>query len=389
MNVIVQAEDGQDADDEDFVPIILLDMGGHSDELAAYTGTDTNGITGGHFGAMGGYSHTVSLCPLQATNPQDHDECSSFAYVSAHTVSGLIWKQSIEMDDADDFEEVEDPDFVEGITVGLSPVEDKNLAGEEESATTMEEDDDDTEDLDETHQFEFADIASGAYKLNVPDGWRARTPQGDEVTKGATGMVGDALNPLGGDVSLDITPATATVYGFIVDEDGFAMDSATVTANNGEALTDEHGRFIIDGIKSETRTVSKKKVTGIFVEASVEGVGKASVTLDFAANTVTPVKKDGADLQLTAAAETASISGTVTASGSGDGIPGAKVEVSYDGGTEFRGPGEREREGAAHGFEEQRLRDGCRRQLLGDGQGPGPRRGRPDQGHEGRHVLRA
>ena len=343
MNVIVQAEDGQDADDEDFVPIILLDMDGHSDELAAYTGTDTNGITGGHFGAMGGYSHTVSLCPLQATNPQDHDECSSFAYVSAHTVSGLIWKWSVEMDDADDFEVGEDPTFVEGLTVGLMPVEDKNIAGEEQSATTMEEDDDDTEDLDETHQFEFADIAAGAYMLDPPDGWRARVPAddddlGDASPMGATGMVGDAFNPLGGDVSLDITPATATVYGFIVDEDGFAMDSATVTANNGEALTDEHGRFIIDGIKSETRTVSKKKVTGIFVEASVEGVGKASVTLDFAANTVTPVKKDGNDLQLTAAAETASVSGTVTASGSGDGIAGAKVEVSYDDGATFEAP---------------------------------------------------
>ena len=228
----------------------------------------------------------------------------------------------------------------------MTPVEDKNLAGEEQSATTMEDDDDDTEDLDETHQFEFADIAAGAYTLDPPDGWRARTfrpmtttlgmpapwvPPAWSVTRSTRSAV---------DVSLDITPATATVYGFIVDEDGFAMDSATVTANNAEsALTDEHGRFIIDGIKSETRTVSKKKVTGIFVEASVEGVGKASVTLDFAANSVTPVEdEDGNDLQLTAAAETASISGTVTASGSGDGIPGVKVEVSYDAGTTFVAP---------------------------------------------------
>ena len=64
--------------------IMVLDDGAHSDELAAYRDTDANGITGGHFGDMGGYSHTVELCPLQATSPQDHGECSSFAYVSAH-----------------------------------------------------------------------------------------------------------------------------------------------------------------------------------------------------------------------------------------------------------------------------------------------------------------
>ncbi len=332
-NVIVKAEDGQDEDDDEYQAIMVLDDGAHSDELAAYRDSDANGITGGHFGAMGGYSHTVSLCPLQASNPQDHDECSSFAYVSAHTVSGLIWKRSVEMDDADDFEEVEDPAFVEGITVSLTPVDGKNLAGEEQSATTTEEDDEDTEDIAEDHQFAFSDIAAGAYKLGVPDGWRAKMGP-----KNATADVGNALNPLGGDVELDITPATATVYGFVVDEDGFAVDSATVTANAGSALTDEHGRFIIDGIKSETRTISKKKVTGVFVEASIAGIGKASVTLDFAANTVTEVQKDGADLTLSAAAETASISGTVTASGGGAAIAGAKVEVSYDGGTTFVAP---------------------------------------------------
>ena len=327
MNVVVEAEDGQDEDDDDYQAIMVLDDGAHSDELAAYRDTDANGITGGHFGDMGGYSHTVELCPLQATSPQDHGECSSFAYVSAHSVSGLIWKKSVEMDDADDFETVEDPAFVEGITVSLTPVEGKNLAGEEQSATTEEEDDDDTEDLDETHQFEFADIAAGAYKLGLPDGWRAKMG-----AKGAIADVDDALNPLGGDVELDITPATATVYGFVVDEDGFAVDSATVTANAESTLTDEHGRFLMEGIKSETRTISRAKVTGIFVEASIAGIGKASVTLAFAANSVMQVTKDGNDLALSAAAQTASISGSVSASGSAAPIAGAKVEVSYDGG---------------------------------------------------------
>ncbi len=342
-NVIVQAEDGQDEDDDDYMAIIVLDDGAHSDELAAFGDAEANGITGGHFGDMGGYSHTVSLCPLQASNPQDYGECSSFAYVSAHTVSGLIWKQSIEMDDGDDFEVLVDPDFVAGITVSLTPVDGKNLAGEDQSATTAEEDDDDTEDLDETHQFAFADIASGAYMLGIPDGWRAKMGGKD-----ATADVGNALNPLGADgndVSLDITPATATVYGFIVDEDGFAMNGATVTANGGSAMTDGHGRFIIESIVPETRKVgSTTHKNSIFVEASVEGVGKATqvinpdsaMTLE---NTVTQVvDADGNDLSLSAAAETASISGTVSASGSAAPVAGAMVEVSYDDGATFVAP---------------------------------------------------
>ncbi len=342
--VIVKAEDGQDDDDEGYQAIIVLDDGEHSDELAAYRDTYANGITGGHFGAMGGYSHTVELCPLQKTNPQDHDECSSFAYVSAHTVSGLIWKRSVEMDDADDFEAVEDPDFEPGLTFGLTPDEDKNLAGEEQTVTTAEEDDDDTEDLDETHMFEFADIAAGAYELDLPVGWRARIPAtdddlGDVSPKGATGMVGNALNPLGGPVSLDITPSTATVYGFVVDEDGFAMDDATVTANAESTTTDEHGRFIIEGILGETHEVDgEDEPNKVLVEAKVEGIGAASVILDFVANSVTEVKKDGDDLTLSAAAETASITGKVSASGSAAPIAGATVEVSYDGGDTFEAP---------------------------------------------------
>ena len=93
-NVIVQASVSDTLDVE------LLDP----DELAAYTGTEANGINGGHFGSHGGYSHSVSLCPLQDTNPQDHGECSSFAYVSTYTVSGLVWKRGVVSKGGDDFE---------------------------------------------------------------------------------------------------------------------------------------------------------------------------------------------------------------------------------------------------------------------------------------------
>ena len=181
MSVIAQASK---ADNTDY-SIMLLDEGGHADELAAFTGTDANGITGGHFGAQGGYSHTVSLCPLQDTNPQDHGDCSSFAYVSTHSVSGLIWKNVVARstetanddrfsfgkdEDGDDVYEPVDapPTFLPGISVSLSPVEGKNLAGDEESHTTTEkavrgpgETSAGNEILDETHQFAFNNIACG------------------------------------------------------------------------------------------------------------------------------------------------------------------------------------------------------------------------------------
>ena len=137
-NVIAQADADEDEDG-----IMLLDP----DEVAAFRNMEDNGVTGGAFGDMGGFSHTVELCPLQATSPQDHDECSSFSFVSTHVVSGLVWKQGVTIDpESDGFltgpeEDDGAPTFVPGITVTLSPVEGKNLAGDEESYTTAEKED--------------------------------------------------------------------------------------------------------------------------------------------------------------------------------------------------------------------------------------------------------
>ena len=335
MDVVVQASkaDGDDAS------IMLLNEGGHSDELAAYTGTDTNGITGGHFGAQGGYSHTVELCPLQASNPQDHDECSSFAYVSTHSVTGLIWKnQVLRGDDGpndDSFKMGPDddnpggPTFVPGLTVSLSPVEGKNLAGDEESATTTEkavrgpgETSKGTEVLDETHQFAFNNIASGVYKLSVPDGWRARMGP-----KGADAMVGNALSPLDDDVELDVTPATTTVYGYVRDSENFPVDSVVVTVNGVEAMTDVHGRYIAEYVPDvKSRKIGTVTHTNkIFVETAHEGSSETrSDPIDFAANS-----RIQQDVELGGVGSTASVSGTVTASGTG--APIAGVEIMVDG----------------------------------------------------------
>ncbi len=315
-NVIVQASVS------DTLDVMLLDP----DELAAYTATEANGIMGGHFGAHGGYSHTVSLCPLMDANPQNFDECSSFAYVSTYSVSGLVWKNQVLLGDEsandDSFmmgpKDDGGPTFVPGISVGLTPVEGKNLAGEDQSYTTAAADNKRTTALDETHQFAFNDIAAGVYKVTVQDGWRARLgPKNTEV------MVGDALNPLGSDVSLDVTPATTTVYGYVRDEDGFPVEDVTVTANGVEAMTDVHGRYIAEYVPSASNPRGRVPHRNtIAVGTAHEGSEKTDSIFPFAAN-----GRHQVDVEISGVGKTASISGTVTASGSGDAIAGVRIMV--------------------------------------------------------------
>ena len=325
--VIVQAKVKPDADAKLVSP----------DELAAYTDPEGNGIMGGAFGDNGGFHHTVELCPLEATDPtgQDHGECASFAFVSTYSVSGLVWKRAVEKD-GDDFE-VKDPVFVSEINVSLDPVEGKNLGGEKESATTTEkpvrqpgETSKGTEILDETHEFDFGNIAAGVYGLSVSPGWRYRIPaDGDELgeksPKGATGSLGNALNPLAGDLAIDVTPATATVYGRVDGTDGFPLDSVKVTINGQEVETDEYGRYIVDGIRPTSRRVRGTWYSSrIFVDAVRPGFDDAStMVLGFASNSVTRN-----DFDIKGTAEFATVTGTVTVFGSDTEVEGVEIRVN-------------------------------------------------------------
>ena len=280
------------------------------DELAAYTDMEANGITGGAFGAMGGFNHTVHLCPLQDTNPQDHGECASFAYVNTYNVSGTVTKQTVAKDGGDAFKAVVAEDTEAGVTVSLSPVDGKNLAGEEESFTTTEKDTrkDKTKGDNPMSAFTFADVAAGAYTLSVPDGWEANGGDAD-----------DMFDPLEGTVTLTVTPTTATVYGRVVGgsgaDEGFPLEGVTVTVGDRSAMTDAAGRYIVDGI-----TAGKKFV----IAASKDASSSKTDSLTFEANTVTPQK----DIDLSAASQTASISGTVRASGTNAPVAGAEVTVT-------------------------------------------------------------
>ena len=72
---------------------MLLDL----DRLDTYRNMAENGVMGGAFGAMGGWGHTVTLCPLTEVEPtgQDFGDCGSFAVVSTHDVSAKVSKNSV------------------------------------------------------------------------------------------------------------------------------------------------------------------------------------------------------------------------------------------------------------------------------------------------------
>ncbi len=299
-NVVVQA-------DEAVARIILLDP----DELAAYTAMEENGVTGGAFGARGGFSHTVELCPLKAVNPtgQDHGECGSFAFVETHRVTGLVWKRDV-VRTGDTFR-VRDPVIVAGVGVALDPVPGKNLAGEQHLQFTAAKNDENTA-RDDRYQLDMGYIAAGVYGLRVSRGWRIRLG-----LRGTEERIGDAFSPLDDNVTIDVTPAGGTLYGYVIGSDGFSIDSATVNVNGVSVVTDAVGRYIATGYSP---------VRGkVFVSASKEGLSAAeldSTSVTFAANR--PINHD---FTLSGVAKTASISGTVRLSGTNAPVAGASITV--------------------------------------------------------------
>ncbi len=290
--------------------IVLLDP----DELEAYRDAEANGLMGGAFGSEGGFGHTVSLCPLQETLPQDHDECASFAYVTTHSVKGEVWRKSVTAASSGDGFSTDTMNRKNpGVTVDLTPVEGKNLAGEAKTFAALAKDVATTKTVDETYQFDFGKLAAGAYEAKASAGWRVRKKGGMEL--------GNALSPLGGAVELEVTPSTGTVYGRVKGSDGFPIDSATVTANGKTAMTDLYGRYVIAGVSSASRSAMTNK---FFVKATKGATTTKDSVRAFVANGLEMV-----DIAFGGTASKATVSGKVTASGSGAAVAGAEIQVRY------------------------------------------------------------
>ncbi len=290
----------------------LLDLHG----LDAYRNMDENGVMGGAFGAMGGWGHTVTLCPLTETEPtgQDFGKCGSFAVVSLYDVSANVSKVRVRKSGAGFHSSDPSTTHQSGVEVSLTPVEGKNLGGVGRSFTTASSNDPTTA-HDERRYHDFGTMASGAYKLGIPDGWRAMV--------GDAGAAG-ALSPLAGDAHIEVTPSTATLYGFVRNMDRAGLANVTVTVNGQTATTDDLGRYIVSGIS---------KVRGqLFVNTERAGYPATKPDSTNNAKTAVPMFEANTakrfDFQLSGANNTVAITGTVTESGTGAGIKGVRIKVN-------------------------------------------------------------
>ncbi len=314
-DVIVQARLNSGASN-----VRLLEHNGHSDELAAYTDADANGIMGGAFGANGGFHHTVELCPLMRTDPtgQRFGECGSFAFVSTHLVYGQVWKHDFVPSSSNDGWVERNLQHVAGTTVTLAPKDGENLAGDGESFRAASSNR--PGGLDERKQFNWGRKAAGVYTVTVPAGWVAKVGAPGEAV-----ALGSSLNPLAGDLQIDVTPTTGFVYGRVTDSNGFPVDSVSVSVNGETATTDEFGRYTAAGFGAQTRRISGVwQRNKIFVETNHGGHNNTMEILDFAANSPMEV-----DVNIAGSTKTATIGGRVTASGTGDPVAGARIWVDY------------------------------------------------------------
>ena len=304
---------------------MLLDLHG----LDTYRNMAENGIMGGAFGDMGGWGHTVTLCPLTEVEPtgQDFGKCGSFAVVSTYTVSANVSKNGVRKSGVG-FSTTDSRDKRKsGITVSLDPIEGKNLAGVGRSFTTASSNDP-TTDIDERTDHDFGTMAAGAYELGLPDGWM--------------GMVGDAraggvLSPLARDLQvcpdeaaeddpcgeLKITPSTATLYGFVRNTDLAPLANVTVTVNGQSATTDDLGRYIVSGISRVRGQLFVNTERAGYPETKPDSTDNPDTEVhEFAANMV-----ERWDFSLSGANNTIAITGTVTESGTGAGIKGVRIKV--------------------------------------------------------------
>ncbi len=137
------------------------------------------------------------------------------------------------------------------------------------------------------------------------------------------------------DLQIDVTPATGVLHGVITDSDGFAVDSATVTANNVSTTTDSRGRYILEGIEP-VRGIDGRPTNPdyrneriIAVAVSMDKFDTKADTLMFAATVNQGTADNRRDLRIEGSANTIFITGQVTNILTGDGI--GRVEVMVDG----------------------------------------------------------
>ncbi len=226
-----------------------------------------------------------------------------------------MWKNGVERDDDDGFDlhlfADEDPVAVEDIAVNMVAVEGKNLAGEDQSHNSTDEDG------EATIPFDFKDIADGVYALGVSEGWMATAGMGGDALPEEF-LLEHAVND-DGHLNIDVTPATGVLYGRITDDaTDQPAEGVTVDVNGESDVTDEFGRYIVEGFDKV-----KPPKDPIIVTLSGAGFVENKDTIDtFTANE--PVEHN---LSITSLGEVAMVSGAVSKS-NGDPVAGVTIKVN-------------------------------------------------------------
>ncbi len=194
----------------------------------------------------------------------------------------------------------------------------KNLAGDPESFTAAATDSRLTA-HDDSKQFVWGQMAAGVYTVAVTPGWVAQ-----RGTHAATNDLAGHINPLAGDLQIDVTPTTGFVYGRVTDGDGFAVADVTVHVNGKTATSDAYGRYVVEGFPAQTRTINRVRHADMtFVQTGTAGHNQTYDVVDFAANT--PMEHN---VSLVGETRTASVSGTVRSSGTGLPLEGVTIKVN-------------------------------------------------------------
>ena len=313
--VIVTADEyptlGNDADGDPIANTAhLLDKNGHSDEIAAYTGIDANGIMGGAFGPQGGFHHTVYLCPLMSDEgDQRHGECGTFAFVETFAVNGQAWKW-VRNKSSDDFVSSNSRKGQAGLTVSMDPVTGENLAGESDSF----------EEKGNTKGFDFGRMPAGVYTVTVSDdGWMAQRGPLDE----GKDDLDDYLSPLDTALNIEVTPKTGYAYGAVTDKENRRLAGVTVNVNGVSVETDSNGRYVAEGFGKKSCSGSGRSGSNLIcVQTSEEGSAETKDAATFRANMPTRI-----DIEIEDATEITTISGTVTHSDGSGGVGNVRVWV--------------------------------------------------------------
>ncbi len=314
-NVIVTADEvatlGKDKDGNDIANTNhLLDKNGHSDEVAAYTGKDANGIMGSAFGAEGGFHHTVDLCPLMSdAGNQRHGECSTFAFVETFAVDGQAWMY-VRNKSGDDFASANSKAGVKGLTVSMDPVDGENLAMEDESFTAK---------TASRLKFDFGHMPAGVYKVTVPTGWIGQRGPLESPTNDLAAR----LNPLDSALNIDVTPKTGYAYGAVTDSENRRLAGVTVNVNGVSVTTDSNGRYVASGFGAVSCRIGTSTLRNqICVNVAEEGSEPETQRRTFRANSPTRI-----DVEIEDATQVTMINGRVTHSNGGAGVGGVRVWV--------------------------------------------------------------